>query len=87
MSDPELRDIRITFIGESNLTVPRCAPGLVEVMVDELTAIMRGINPDPVYMINRPLYGPQFFDARKIVSIEVICGPGVGRWAQTGLPR
>lgn len=83
MSDnPELRDIRITFVGEANLTVPRCTPDLVEQMVDQLTAIMRGQNPDPVYTINRPLYGPQLFDARKIVSIEVHGGPGVGRWAQ-----
>lgn len=83
MTGPELRDIRITFIGEANLTVPECAPGLVEEIVDNLLAIMRGTNPDPVYLINRPLHGPQFFNARKIVSIEVHGGPGVGRWAQT----
>lgn len=78
---PELRDVRITFVGEANLTLAKCAPALVEVIVDHLTKIMRGHNSDPVYTINRPLLGFQIFDATKIVSIEILGGPGIGRWA------
>ena len=81
----ELRDIRITFVGDANLLIPQCPPNLVERIVDELLARMEGQNQNKVYTINRPLLGPQLFDATKIVSIEIIGGPGIGRWARIDL--
>jgi hypothetical protein len=77
----DLRDIRLTFIGAATVNLTQCPPDLVEAIVDDLVAIMRRETPNRIYTINRPLLGPQIFDATNIVAIEVLGGPGVGRWA------